>query len=311
MRFILFVFFALAFAPSADCQSHQTTQFLSVSGKKLAYRSHALQSRRRGEPVVIFESGLGSGKESFDFLIPFLPKDVAWVAYDRAGVSQSEGDTTIVTDADVVKRLHQFLAAKKVVPPYLLVGHSLGGPFIRLFTSLYPSEVAGLVFIDPTNYMLGQQEDEQIKTASGSAMGYKELFLRMNEKFSKDTSLPTPVRQEMKRVSKSMQKGFFHEYSSLNPLPNIPVAVLIAYNSPVELHEEQLSKEFKLNSALWFKEVNNFRVQDYAELIKDNDNSSVILLPGYQHVIHHRDPRLAARTILQVYRNALKPKQGR
>jgi hypothetical protein len=171
--------------------------------------------------------------------------------------------------------------------------------------------VAGLVFIDPTNYMLGQQEDEQIKTASGSAMGYKELFLRMNEKFSKDTSLPTPVRQEMKRVSKSMQKGFFHEYSSLNPLPNIPVAVLIAYNSPVELHEEQLSKEFKLNSALWFKEVNNFRVQDYAELIKDNDNSSVILLPGYQHVIHHRDPRLAARTILQVYRNALKPKQGR
>jgi pimeloyl-ACP methyl ester carboxylesterase len=310
MRFILIISFVFIFVPSADCQSHHTTQFLSVSGKKLAYRSHALQSRKSDKPVIVFESGLGSGKESFDYLLPFLPKDLAWIAYDRAGVSQSEGDTTIVTDADVVKRLHQFLVAKKVTPPYLLVGHSLGGPFIRLFTSFYPNEVAGLVFIDPTNYMLGQNEDEQIKTASGSAMGYKELFFRMNEKFSMDTSLPAPVRQEMKRVSESMQKGFFHEYSSLNPLPNIPVAVLIAYNSPIELPEEQLSKEFKINSALWFKEVNNFRMRDYAELIKNNDNSSVILLPGYQHVIHHRDPQLVATTILQVYKKALKPKQG-
>jgi pimeloyl-ACP methyl ester carboxylesterase len=310
MKFILFICFSLLFGPTTNGQTHPTTQFLSVSGKKLAYRSHALQSRKRGEPVVVFEGGLGSGKESFDFLIPLLPKDVAWIAYDRAGVSQSEADTTIVTDTDVVKRLHQFLVAKKVAPPYLLVGHSLGGPFIRLFTSFYPTEVAGLVFIDPTNYMLGQKEDEQIKTASGSAMGYKELFFRMNEKFSADTSMPAPVRQEMKRVSESMRKGFFHEYSSLSPLPNIPIAVLIAYNSPVELHEEQLSKEFKINLDSWFKEVNIFRMRDYAELIKNNDNSSVILLPGYQHVIHHRDPKLAATTLLQVYMNVVKPKQG-
>ena len=87
--------------------------------------------------------------------------------------------------------------------------------------------------------------------------------------------------------------------------------MLIAYNSPVELHEEQLSKEFRINSALWFKEVNYFRMRDYAELIKANDNSFVLLLPGYQHVIHHRDPQLVATTLLQVYKNALKPKQGR
>lgn len=306
MNIILFVCFALVFTSYSYGQDQGTTQFLTVLGKKIAYRSHGLQDRKLSEPVIVFESGLGSGKESFDFLIPFLPKNLAWIAYDRAGVSQSEADTTIVTDIDVMKRLRQFLVAKKVAPPYLLVGHSLGGPFIRLFTSLYPGEVAGLVFIDPTNYMLGQKEDEQIKTVSGSAMGYRELFLRMNEKFSMDTSLPPPVRQEMKRVSRSLQNGFFHEYRSLSPLPNIPVAVLIAYNSPVELQEAQLSKEFRINSEPWFKESNYFRMRDYADLIKDNDNSLVILLPGYQHVIHHRDPQLAATAILQVYLNTLK-----
>ncbi len=55
--------------------------------------------------------------------------------------------TTLSTDAALLQRLHALLEALGIPPPYILVGHSMGGAYIRLFTALYPREVAGLIFI--------------------------------------------------------------------------------------------------------------------------------------------------------------------
>ncbi len=268
----------------------------------MAYKSYGLSSRKPGEPVIVFEAGGGSGKESFEFIRPVLSKNMAWVMYDRPGLSQSEMDTSLKKDADVVKRLHALLSTANITPPYFLVGHSFGGPLIRLFTSLYPEEVAGLVFIDPTNFMLTKEEDTQIKTASASGMGYMELFVHMTRKMSTDAGLPPGVRSEMKRVSDNNQPIYFKEYASLAPLPDIPVTIMIAYNSPIEHAEKELAEECKLNMPSWFWEVNKYRMQHYAWMIQHNNHSSLVLLPGYQHVIHHRDPELTAATIAGVYK---------
>lgn len=289
-------------------QTGNQTEFITVAGKKMAYRSFGLTNRKAGEPVIVFEGGGGSGKESFGFLLPVLPKNMPWIMYDRAGLSESEADISLKTDGDVVKRLHDFLTVKKVAPPYLLVGHSLGGPYIRLFTALYPGEVAGLVFIDPTNFMLTKEEDEQIKTVSGSETGYIDLYAGMIRQMSSDTLLPAGVRNDMKRASENNKNGYFKEYTSLAPLPDIPVTVMIAYNSPIEHGEKELFKTYKINGTAWFEQVNKYRIQHYARMIKNNNDSSVMLLPGYQHVIHHRDPGLAAATIAQVFNKCIKRK---
>ncbi|UMY65310.1 alpha/beta fold hydrolase [Flavobacterium sp. HJ-32-4] len=63
--------------------------------------------------------------------------------------------------------------------PYLLVGHSLGGPFIRLFASRYPQEVAGMVFIDPTDFMLTPEQNETARQKAESAIGYREIWPKM------------------------------------------------------------------------------------------------------------------------------------
>jgi pimeloyl-ACP methyl ester carboxylesterase len=276
----------------------------------MAYKSSGLSNRKKGEPVIVFEGGGGSGKETFEhFLLPVLSKDMAWVMYDRSGLSESEADPSLKTDRQVMQRLHDFLAASKIPPPYLLVGHSLGGAFIRLFTSLYPQEVAGLLFIDPTNFMLTQQEDEQIKKDSRSETGYIDLYINMHKKVASDTSMYyINASNESKRVADNSSSGYFHEYTSLPPLSDIPVTVMIAYNSPVEQAEKELFKEYKINGAAWFEQVNKYRIQHYAQMIKNNNNSSIILLPGYQHVIHHRDPPLVAATIADVYKKCLKTK---
>ena len=47
--------------------------------------------------------------------------------------------------------MHEALFAAGLVPPYVLVGLSLGGPFVRVFTVRYPSEVRALVLVDPAH----------------------------------------------------------------------------------------------------------------------------------------------------------------
>ena len=65
---------------------------------------------------------------------------------DSAGRQMTESHRRL----DTSRLLHDALAAAGVARPYVLVGHSLGGTRIRMFAGVYPNEVAGLVFVDPT-----------------------------------------------------------------------------------------------------------------------------------------------------------------
>lgn len=273
-------------------------QSVTVDGKKMHYASFGLENRKPGEPVLVFESGMGSGGGAYGMLFPGLSGKAAGIAYDRNGLGGSDIDTTLKSDRDVVMRLHHLLETLKVAPPYVLVGHSLGGAFIRLFTAVYPDEVAGLLFIDPTDFMLTEKEDEEIRTLSGSAMGYRGLFSFIQKRFSADTTRAAGERYEMKRVRNN---GYFKEYISLAPLPDIPVTVLLAYSRPVEHGEKLLADELKINIVPWFREVDRFRIKHFAAMIEKNHNSRVVLLPGRSHGIHHQDPALGTAAVLDLY----------
>jgi pimeloyl-ACP methyl ester carboxylesterase len=47
-----------------------------------------------------------------------------------------------------VEELHALLAEADVGPPYVLVGHSMGGVYARLYANAYPEEVVGMVLVD-------------------------------------------------------------------------------------------------------------------------------------------------------------------
>jgi pimeloyl-ACP methyl ester carboxylesterase len=48
----------------------------------------------------------------------------------------------------IVYELHTLLNKAGERPPYVLVGHSYGGWLVRVYTSTYPSEVAGMVLVE-------------------------------------------------------------------------------------------------------------------------------------------------------------------
>ncbi len=104
-----------------------------------------------GLPTLVLESGLGAPSQGYHWLHLKLQEDLRVCRYDRAGLGFSElGDSG--KDAETVSQeLHTLLAAAHIKPPYLLAGTSLGGLYIRVFTDLYPDEVAGLIFLDSSH----------------------------------------------------------------------------------------------------------------------------------------------------------------
>ncbi len=119
--------------------------------QKVAVGGHALQLRLqgRGSPTVVFESGAGLGLKSWTKVQPKIARFASTIAYDRAGLGKSEPGPEPRDARRIAGELHTALQKVGAQPSYILVGHSAGAFYIRLFADAYPQEVAGLVFVDP------------------------------------------------------------------------------------------------------------------------------------------------------------------
>ena len=113
-----------------------------------AYGIRSLVVAGTGTPTVVFESGLGQGKRNWAPVFNAVSEMTQAVAYDRAGYGQSEPSQTSRDGLQIVLELREMLRVEGIAPPYVLVGHSLGGTMIKLFAKTYPGEVAGVVLVD-------------------------------------------------------------------------------------------------------------------------------------------------------------------
>jgi len=104
-----------------------------------------------GTPVVVFENGLGASMHSWSKVLPEIGKDATVFAYNRPGYGHSDPATTPRDGAHIVDELRALLRHQGLMPPYVLVGHSLGGLYMQLFARQYPEEVRGLVLVDATH----------------------------------------------------------------------------------------------------------------------------------------------------------------
>lgn len=103
-----------------------------------------------GETTVVFENGSGAPLEIWGKVQPEVSRFATTVTYDRAGVGLSEQGPPPREGRRIAAELRHALRAARIAPPYILVGHSLGGPYIRIFAGMYPDDVAGMVLVDPT-----------------------------------------------------------------------------------------------------------------------------------------------------------------
>lgn len=97
---------------------------------------------------VVFENGSRATVDSWTKVIAALPPDVSVFAYNRPGYGNSQQTDTPRDGTTIVEELRRDLQQKGLKPPYVLVGHSLGGLYMQLFARRHPDEVAGLVLVD-------------------------------------------------------------------------------------------------------------------------------------------------------------------
>jgi len=112
---------------------------------------HRLEARVKGTgaPPVVFEGGLEDAMSLFAPLQDSIAEHAQTLVYDRAGYGRSDPGPQPRTGQAAAEDLHALLAVLGIQRPVVLVCYSAGCLFTRVFAHEHPSEVAGMVFIDP------------------------------------------------------------------------------------------------------------------------------------------------------------------
>ena len=148
---LLLVFTVFWMSAISDGQTSTTAppppgRLLDVGG----WRMHINCSgeRQSGQPAVILEAGSSDSSVEWGLVQPEVARFARVCSYDRSGTAWSELGPSPHTDRQIVFELGLLLDASGEKPPYVLVGHSIGGRYVRLFAVARPADVAGVVLVD-------------------------------------------------------------------------------------------------------------------------------------------------------------------
>jgi len=166
--------------------------------------------QQHGEPVVVFQSGLGGSMAAWPKIYPVIAETHSVYAYNRPGYGHSSTTTSPRDAMHVVDELRAELARQGLKPPYVLVGHSLGGLYTQYFLRRYPDEVQGVVLIDPAH-------PRQLEGA-GAEKNYPWWFLALFHTFATST-----MESELQGMTTSGQ-----EVLALPTVTGKPIVILSA-----------------------------------------------------------------------------------
>jgi pimeloyl-ACP methyl ester carboxylesterase len=134
---------------------------------EVAGRGVYLDCRGSGSPTVVLEAGFGSGAGSWGHVLDATAAVTRTCAWDRPGIGRSEA-RGLHSGAETASDLRAALGAAGESGPYVVVAHSLGGVYARLFAAAGPvpgatpgdrDAVLGFVMIDAYEPDLGMDVD--------------------------------------------------------------------------------------------------------------------------------------------------------
>jgi pimeloyl-ACP methyl ester carboxylesterase len=128
-----------------------------------------------GAPTLVFQAGLGDDSRTWKDILPELTAQYRVFIVDRPGTGLSRNVKGSRDPCTIAKEQHDMLKSEGIAPPYLLVGHSLGGLYQYAFLGLYPDEVAGFVLIDPTHPRNWQALQQQFPKSASMLKGMNKV----------------------------------------------------------------------------------------------------------------------------------------
>jgi pimeloyl-ACP methyl ester carboxylesterase len=148
-------------------------RMIDVGGRQL----HLHCTGTGAGPTVIIETGAAASSVLYwnvqDGIAPFARV----CTYDRAGLGWSDPAPAGRTMQDRADELHIVLTRAQIAPPYVLVGHSMGGLLVRLFARDHRADIAAIVLVDASEEVFslvsssGSQGNAQTAVQLGQLAG--------------------------------------------------------------------------------------------------------------------------------------------
>ena len=274
-------------------QCYPQRRFIEIDGSRVWINTIGIEDRDKGEPVIVFESGHGTPMGNWDRVLADSTSLGPIVTYDRPGVGESESVDEMPTIKNVADRLIKILGYLELEPPYVLVGHSLGGVYVRGFAVYYPEMLAGLVIIDPGDFTETQKNKRQYYEVlgwNGQRIDEELEDLIQNDK-KRSEALPAALQRE-RQVLRDLRESDFKEIRE-SPLPNVPVHILAG--GRFDMPEHMRSSEYD-NEAL-FRSKTNHRVGRWIDVVQSVDKGMMLYSGDAGHFVHWDDPELAIASI--------------
>lgn len=151
-------------------------QMVDVGG----YRLH-INCQGQGSPTVVIEAGSGDFSLSWGQIQREVARFTRVCTYDRAGLGWSERNPQSPTAQNRVEDLHTLLARSGIQPPYVLVGHSLGGLLARLYAHEHGDQVVGMVLVEAVHEEMYVRSPEAIGRMFSSGQKLMAWLMRLGE----------------------------------------------------------------------------------------------------------------------------------
>jgi len=275
-------------------------RMVSVDG----YDMH-LNCTGTGVPVVLLESGLtGLGSLQWYVVQPAVAELTTVCAYDRAGILWSDRRSRPRTGDRMIEELGALLDAAEIRPPYVMVGHSLGGGLIRMFDERFPGTAAAFVFIDSGH----EDQLERMPQASSrtvpppdwalTVFGATGLIRLMSAGTVDD--LPTPAAQAIEALSPYSVHGLYAEMAALEDTTRLLGNT--ASGAPGSLGSRPVVVLTRTEYDSDESRIPWMAMQ--AELAALSTNSDQRLVNRASHFIHLDDPEAVVQAIRDVVRAA-------
>jgi len=255
-----------------------------------------------GSPTVILEALSGGFSSYWAWVQSEVTKQVRVCAYDHAGFGWSENDSEPESPQRTAQNLHTLLTNAGITGPFVMVGHSKGGLYVREYAAMYPQEVAGMVLLDSSHpdqfvrypdmlegdtamlrYMPVIQTLLRIGVghaffALGGEVDFADLPQRPHDEIAAAWSSP----EYWKSTETTMQLGekIFQQAHDLGSLGDLPLAVITQDKDANDDWREMQNELARLST-------NSIHIT-----IAGSTHGSLVFNPDHAHVV--------SETILQV-----------
>lgn len=186
--------------------------FVNISGRDLHY-----VKRGKGNCTVVFQSGLGSNHAIWEAVQNSLEHDAVTISYDRNGLFLSDDSHSPVTNEAITAELKELLEKTGCPKPYIIVGHSMAGIYLRPFIEQHKHDILGIVFVEAAHpQQMKLASPQLLKTISAPPHWLIKLIVNTGIYRVLFSFIPLSPEIDVRHPIHQIEKRFF--YRSYNKL---------------------------------------------------------------------------------------------